>query len=443
MAVLTLVGCVGSFAVTPFVGLCVYILYAVLRPQYMWKWALPQEPTVQWSLYVALATILAAAVFGIVPPRPRPGRWPPSPIGITRVHICFLAFGVWIGFSYLQALKPSAGDMHMEEYGKLYVMFLVGIAVIRTVGQVWAIFLVYALSLAYIAYEINFLYFVNGYLGIVNNGYGGHDNNGAGMLLALGVPLCAFAWEAYRGWYRWAFALFIPVIIHAILMTYSRGAMLALLVASPFWVLRGRYKRQKLALGLAVAATIPFLAGKEIQERFFSVQRYEQDDSAQSRFTSWAIAVRIANENPIFGVGVRNSPLLTYAYGADMEGRVIHSQYLQLAADNGYVGLLLYLGVVAFSLLDLQRVMRAARGRDDPDSVKAYLAAAGFQAAIVTFLVGATFLSCEAFEPQYYLFLAATQLRLAYLGASGPVPETGPHQPPAYAAGPPPARTAV
>jgi probable O-glycosylation ligase (exosortase A-associated) len=419
MAAVTLYGCFGSFLVGPFVGLCVYILYAVLRPQYVWQWALPE---VGWSLYVALATIAATVFLGPSPPPNRIGRWPAGPVKITAGHVWFLLFGVWICLSYFQAMRPEMGDQYMEDYAKLYVMFIVGIVVIRTVGQVWAIFLVYTFALAYISYEINYLYFVNGYLGIQRNGYGGADNNGAGMLLALGVPFCAFAWEAYRKWYRWGFALMIPVIIHAVLMTYSRGAMVAMIVAAPFWILRGRYRWQKLALGLAVIATVPFLAGNEIRERFFSVEKYEEDDSANTRLTSWMIAIRIANENPVFGVGVRNSPLLTYAYGADMEGRAIHSQYLQLAADNGYVGMLLYLGVVVYALLDSQKVIRAARHRTDPDSVRAYAAAAGIQGALITFLVGATFLSCEAFEPQYYLFLAAAQLRLIYFASPGPCP---------------------
>ena len=49
----------------------------------------------------------------------------------------------------------------------------------------------------------------------------------------------------------------------------------------------------------------------------------------------------------MFGVGIRNSNLFSYQYGADMEGRTIHSQYLQIAADNGFVGLGLYLAVLA------------------------------------------------------------------------------------------------
>ena len=428
MIAVTLYGCVGSFLNTPFIGLGVYVLYAVLRPQFMWAWSLP--PGIAWSRYVAMATLGALVVFGSRPPAPVVGRWPAAPVRLTRGHVFFLLFGVWLGLSYALAYRPEAGDFHMEEYAKLYVMYCVGIVAIRTVGQVWAIYLVYACSLAYISYEINFLYFVNGYLGIQRNGYGGYDNNGAGMFLAMGVPLCAFAWEAYRGWYRWGFALVIPVILHAVLMTYSRGAMVALIVVAPLWILRGRYRRQKLALGCAVLACVPFLAGKEIRDRFFTVEEYQKDDSANSRFDSWDAGLRIAATSPVFGVGVRNSGLFLGRYYPELQGRAIHSQYIQLAADIGYVGLLLYLGVVGSALRDLQQVIRAARGRSDTDSVRAYLAAAGLQGAIVTFLVGAVFLSCEAFEPQYYLFLAAAQLRLIYLAAPGPV-GWHPYPPPA------------
>lgn len=42
MTAVTGVAVVGSFTSTPFVGFCVYVLYAVLRPQYMWEWSLPR-----------------------------------------------------------------------------------------------------------------------------------------------------------------------------------------------------------------------------------------------------------------------------------------------------------------------------------------------------------------------------------------------------------------
>ncbi|HEY2784977.1 MAG TPA: O-antigen ligase family protein [Fimbriiglobus sp.] len=414
MVVLTASACLGSFVIRPFIGLAVYILYAVLRPQFLWKWSL--EWGVSWSFYVAIATIAALVITGSRPPSSAPGRCPPGRFKFSWSHGFFYAFGLAIILSYIFARDRQAAEQHMDEYSKLYVMYTVGMICIRTVGQVWAIFLIYTLSLAYISYEINFQYLVNGYLGIAKQGYGGHDNNGAGMLLAMGVPLCAFAWEYYRRWYRWAFAILIPVIIHAVLLTYSRGAMLSLIVASPFWVLRGKYRKQKFLLGCLVAATIPFLAGKEIADRFFSISKMDTDGSAQSRFTSWSIGLQIASEYPVFGIGVRNSPLVTFDYGADEPGRVIHNQYIQIAADCGFVGAACYLGIVGLAFWNFRKVAQLARPYDDIDSRRTYLAACGLQSSLVTFCTGAFFLSCEAFEPQYYLFLCAAMLRSIYEG---------------------------
>ena len=98
-----------------------------------------------------------------------------------------------------------------------------------------------ALSLAYIAYEVNALYFGSGYLGISQNGYGGLDNNGAGLMLAMGVPLCLAVWDTLRSHWRWFFLALIPVLIHAVLMTYSRGAMVSLIGAAPMLLARSRH----------------------------------------------------------------------------------------------------------------------------------------------------------------------------------------------------------
>jgi O-antigen ligase len=182
---------------------------------------------------------------------------------------------------------------------------------------------------------------------------------------------------------------------------------------------------------------IPFLAGKEIQERFFSIENSDRDASAQSRLTTWGIAWKMALERPIFGFGVRNSNLFTHTYGADMEGRTIHSQYLQLAADSGLVGLAAYLFVIAAFLVCLRRVRHQLKGhcgvvqtlldfggflllrrwtrpenpgRDDPEIERAYTIACGVEGAMLVFCFGSIFLSLENFELPYILFLMAAQL---------------------------------
>jgi O-antigen ligase len=440
MVLFSAVGMVGSFTHGPFVGLCVYIFYDLLRPQFVWQWVLP--PGVNWSLFVALAALVATPLIGpsANPQLNRGGRM--TVVRLLYTHRAYFLFLGWVTLTYFTAIRPAAGDFVMEGYLKTTLMYAVGIAAIHTVKQVWYVIMIFVIALGYVSYEINIQYVTTGYLGIAHNGHGGLDNNGAGMMLAMGVPLCAFAWEAYRGWYRWCFAALIPVLLHAILLTYSRGAMLSLILSAPFWVFRGgeRWvfrpapdrdgtpagwrksrtdKYMKWALAVGIAALVPVMAGDQIRERFFSTAKFDEDGSAQSRFTSWAIGWKMALERPIFGFGVRNSNLFTKQYGADLEGRTIHSQYLQVAADNGIVGLGLYLFLTGAGMWGYQKTIRAARRRTDEDSRLATTAAMAAQASLVTFLAGAVFLSCEMFEPQYWLLMLGLHLPLVYAPASG------------------------
>jgi probable O-glycosylation ligase (exosortase A-associated) len=397
MIAVTTLGCVGSFTVSPFWGLAVYYLFATLRPQYMWEWSLPRD--VSWSFYVAIATI-AATVLGVRGPLERNQR-----IQLNAIHYCCLAFGGWVSLSYVFAHNPEAGNLWMIDYSKHYTMLIIAFFVLRSIRQIWILFHIITLCLGYIAYEINYLYLVNGYLGIVKNGYGGHDNNGAGLYLAMGVPMCIALWEGTKQKYRWLFLAVVPVLIHAVLMTYSRGAMLSMLIAAPLSLFRGKYRARKLLFAGLIALLVPIMAGQEIRNRFASISDNERDDSANSRFTSWAIGLQIAREHPVLGVGVRNSNLFTYAYGADKEGRTIHNQYIQVAADNGFVGTGLYILVLFFTFRSFFTVRSLS-----PESEEVRAIATGLTGALTTFVVGACFLSLEAFELQYLLFTLAAQL---------------------------------
>jgi probable O-glycosylation ligase (exosortase A-associated) len=290
------------------------------------------------------------------------------------------------------------------------VMFAASALLLQTVRHLWILMIVTALALGYIAYEVNFLYLVNGHLGIYHNGYGGLDNNGAGLMLAMGVPLCMFAWEGMRSRYRWVFLALVPVLLHAVLMTYSRGAMVSLLAVVPLIGLRSQHRRRIAVVGVLLLALIPFLAGQEIRDRFFSISEHDQDQSAHSRLSSWSAAWGIAKDNPIFGVGVRNANLFSYQYGADMEGRTIHNQYLQIAADTGLVGLSLYLTALLGVWWSLRKVRRASQSRHNPETQRTFALAAGLESALAVFCVGGVFLSLEVFELPFLLLLLGAQL---------------------------------
>jgi probable O-glycosylation ligase (exosortase A-associated) len=409
MILLTLIGTGGVFVRGPFVAVAIYYLFAVLRPQYLWAWALPAN--VGWSLYVAIAAIAGTLVYmmGVAPIRPVDD---PPFRGLPRSHWLYLTFGLTVVLSYFTARSHETAWPWLIEYLKIFLMFTVAAFVVRRTRQVWTLYLLATLALVYIGFEVNSLYITQGRIDIYRGGYGGLDNNGAGLMLAMGIPLAIYAWEASGRWWRWLFAAAVPILTHAVLMTYSRGAMVALLLTAPVIIARSRRRWQFAGMAALMALAVPVMAGPEIRARFISLRQYDQDLSAYSRFDSWRAAVRMANDYPLLGVGIRNSNLFSYQYGADMEGRTIHSQYLQILADSGYVALLLYISAMASLLISISRTRRRLKGSTDEDAVLARSMLNGIESAILLFSIGSLFLSLEVFELPYMVSLLGGQIAI-------------------------------
>jgi probable O-glycosylation ligase (exosortase A-associated) len=399
MAVLLLLGTAGSFVKGPFYGIAVYYLFAVLRPQYLWAWALPSG--MQWSFFVAIAAILASFFW---PQGGSRSNWrKPGSVAI-------LLFGIWVTLAYFFAINREVAYAWYVEYLKILVMFFVTIRILNEFSQVKMLYLIAVVSLGYIAYEVNFLYIFNRRMDIFFDGYAGLDNNGAGLMIAMGVPMAYFLWQGYTRWWRWFFLSLVPVMMHAVFLTYSRGAMVSLILVTPLLIMRGVNRKSTIAALVCLLMLVPFLAGKEIRARFFSVEQYQEDNSAQSRFESWKAAAGIAMDYPIFGAGVRNANLLSHQYGADLEGRTIHSVYLQIAADDGLPAIGFYLAAFLLTWRATRRFQQQYRGSTSKDGVLAYNLACGIECSLAVFCVGAVFLSVETFELPYLLILLGLQL---------------------------------
>jgi probable O-glycosylation ligase (exosortase A-associated) len=401
-------GVLGSLLRGPVWGLTIYYIYAVLRPQFLWQWALPEIP---WSFIVACSVFVSLAISPPGRPAGLEARGAGSRLGAA--HKAVLLFGGWVCLTYLTARVQSAAYPVFVEYLKIFAIYAVGAFVLRTVGEIWTVFLATATILGYIALEMNLVYLQSYYLYLYRLGYCGLDNNGAGLMLAMGVPLCFYAWEGTTSKFRWVFLGLIPVIMHAVFTSYSRGAMISMFLGMMYFLVRTRHKAKVAILLVCMAALVPIMAGQEIQRRFESTAEYDTDASANSRFTTWGIAWRMALENPVFGMGIRNSNLYTYDYGADMHGRTIHSQYLQTAADSGLVALALYLIALFITWRTVCRVMRETKYRTDREGRRAYAIAAGVEGSMLVFCFGAAFLSLENFETPYIMLLLGAQLPLA------------------------------
>ena len=440
MMIWLLTAAVGGLAYSPFIPVLTYHFFSVLRPQFIWSYSLSQFVSNEfpWSMLAALAAIGSSIIWRgaiwLAPNRMRGVRLPSFHAG----HAVFGFFGLWITLSYFNSRSKAAAEVCFSDYQKIFLMFFITSIVMITIRQAWLLYLATALALGYIGYEINEIYITSGgYNFIYIQGFCGLDNNGAALLLCMGIPLCVFAWDGIKGRIRWLFPVLALFLIHCVLLSYSRGAMLSSLLAVPFYFLRARNRKMVVVFALIGTAMLPFLAGKEIVARFSSISEHDQDGSANSRKTTWAIAWKMAKENPMLGLGLRNSPLFTFEYGADEQGRVIHSTYLQIAADSGIVGLAGYAMIIVAAVVTARRVrhsiagtvttaqlarslllfasgkpwhLKKTEGLSGPDADLAYAMACGVEGSLVSFSFGCMFLSLETFEPFYVVAGLGIQL---------------------------------
>lgn len=448
LIVASFLGIAGSFTVSPVWGIAVYYGYAVMRPASIWEWvdALGvMIGDIRWSWYVALGTLAATALWRIgllYPVGALKAPWYGNP-KFTRSHFLFLAFTCWIGLTYFTATSQERAEPWAIEYVKIFVMFLCATLVLRTVRDLWVIYHVTLGAAVYAAYEINMYYFGSGVMYLQSRGYGGLDNNGAALIVAMAIPMAFFAWEASRHWTRWGFLLMIPILMHALMLSFSRGGMLSLGVAAIFVWFRSRNKWLLSVVYAAGGVFMAAAAGPELWDRLLSIGQYQTDESAQSRWTTWKIALQMAQERPFTGFGIRCSNLYTRAYGADMDGRSIHSQYLQTLADSGVPALALYLGLLASMFLGLREVRRFLRKYSDPETMKVRAMACGIECSLVLFCFGAIFLSLEHFEMPYILMLLAVQLHAITRMVAKRYAQAAPPEAAQRAAPPPPAPVAA
>lgn len=408
----------GLFAgfIEPLMALVPYYVFAIVQPQALWEWALPSD--VRWSLAAGAMGLLFVVLHA------------PSLIGRIRfngVIVLMMVYTLLLALSCLTAYNTSVAQHWFGTIFKtLLVAGVVGLMINRFQHIVTLCLVIFG-STGLVAWHFNSLYLFDGRLDIFAHGLGALDNNGISLMLLMGLPMAYALMVTPRPpggmWMRIAAAFVGLFILHAVMLSYSRGAMLAGCVGLAWLLWRHRPRWQVVFAVPLLVVAIGVMAGQEIRDEFRSISTYEEDHSALSRLDSWDAAWRMAWDHPLTGVGIRNANLYSYNYGADRVGRTIHNQYLQVGADAGLPALGVYLAMIGMSFAGTWHARRqlyaaiderAACDEHDPaevDRLRLYgHLCTGIEAAIIIFVVGAMFLSLETFEVSLLLMAMAGAL---------------------------------
>jgi putative inorganic carbon (HCO3(-)) transporter len=247
-------------------------------------------------------------------------------------------------------------------------------------------------------------------------------NRFAQMLVVL-LPLAVFAARATPRRAAKLLAAGAGALIGAgVLLTLSRGAMVSIvLVAITATCIRWIRPRFVLACVGGLLVLGPFLT-PFFTTRLQSITAAttlvsydpsavsEADGSTRMRATAMLAALNVFRDHPVLGVGPgQYSPFYSLRYHSalgnkfsDMQTTLrAHIMYFEVAAEEGLVGLVIFLAIVGVIVRDLWRGRQRMRSRD-PQLM--HLATACFL-AIACYLTTAVFLHLN--YQRYYWFLLA------------------------------------
>src|SRR5256884_933771 len=312
---------------------------------------------------VGLAASAVGVVHVLARRRVRPLSW---------FHLFAILFVLWAGVSAFWSIDPQATRVRFLTYIQLVVLVWLIWEIAWSPERQRALLQAYVLGVSFAA-GVTIHTYLLGVPAIEGTRFTAFsfNVNELGMTLALGLPMAWYlSLSQPHQRFAWIWRLYLPLGVTAILLTASRGAFVAALVALAIipWTLGRLRLRTKVALYALSAGTL-FAATHFIPEASLERIRSTRADIEAASFGGrgavWRAGLQVAQEHPLAGVGAG-------AYGAAVEPTLhrevgSHQVLLAILIENGVVGLFLFLAMVAAAITSLRRVPLAPpQGADVP-----------------------------------------------------------------------------
>lgn len=183
------------------------------------------------------------------------------------------------------------------------------------------------------------------------------------------------------------------VILVATMLAASRGGLIGLGVAATFIAIRSR--RRVLAL-LAIASGLTLFlvfAPNSPLDRFLN-PGYGDRLAVDARMAAWTAGARMIQAHPMYGVGVGNfKAMMPQFAGPEIDyAEIAHNTYIEMAAEMGIPGLLLFLSLLGATFFSLQHTRARAL---ELGLERIHRIAGALQAGLLGFSVSAVVLSAE------------------------------------------------
>jgi probable O-glycosylation ligase (exosortase A-associated) len=395
----------------------VFLLMVFKHPvlgAYLWAWLglmNPHKMTYGFARSLPFAQMAAVVTLVALVFTRKKQALPRNSIAMLQIALL-----VWMSFTSLFALAPT--DLVIDRWVfvlKIQLMLFVTWMLVREAREIRGLVWVVVISVSFFGVKGGIYTLATGGSGRVWGPPGGmlEENNALAVALVMMLPMMYFLRETEaRRWVRHLLLFMMVTCAFSILGSQSRGALLSLLAMAFFLGLKSKYPvRVSLGLAVLVGVAIVFMP-ESWTNRMETMKSYGQDTSAMSRIWTWTTLANAAFDRPFVGAGFRADSRVVFDRYAPTDGEfaifagqlyVAHSIYFQMLGEHGFIGLGLFLALVAAVWTSAGRLAKRLEGDPDFGSWVPMLMRM-VQVSLIGYLVGGAFLSLAYLDLPYYVF---------------------------------------
>ncbi|MCP4270120.1 MAG: putative O-glycosylation ligase, exosortase A system-associated [Candidatus Brocadiaceae bacterium] len=229
------------------------------------------------------------------------------------------------------------------------------------------------------------------------------ENNSLALALLMILPLIYYLRSITENiWVKRGLLLSMPIIAISVLGSQSRGALIGVISMAIFMALKSKQKAAAVTAIVLIGVFGFMFMPESWHERMNTIKTYEQDASAMGRINAWHYSVNVANDRTTGG-GFESWSLQTYAIYAPNPADVLaaHSIYFGVLADHGWIGLLLWLGIILAAWRNNSWIIKNANGKNQLEW--AVNLAKMLQVSMISYLSAGAFLSLSYFDLPWHI----------------------------------------
>ncbi|MEX0729855.1 MAG: O-antigen ligase family protein [Aquisalimonadaceae bacterium] len=234
------------------------------------------------------------------------------------------------------------------------------------------------------------------------------NSNELGFVIVTAIPFLHFLmWGSSRWQAKLLYLALVPALLYALILTSSRGAMIALAVVALMILKESRHKAGLIIFGILVAITAWSQMSDFQKERYTSLfdESSQQHATVDGRWTGMINEFNLGMEKPIFGHGLGTTPEAKFNI-AGGRAQASHNLYAELLIEIGIIGFILFMRYLWLVYDQMRQNLRRMKARAHLAGVRTSYEFRLNQALITTFWMYAVYsINYWGLSQTYWYFL--------------------------------------